>query len=102
VADLTVLVRRESLGGLALSGSADLVSNRRRLGALGLRVGGGGRRKHTCEGGGEGVGSMILWVLLLTREEVIASGIRGNGDRGGEGALFDIADGGSISSNTFE
>jgi hypothetical protein len=46
---------------------------------------------------------MILWVLLLTREEVIAPGIRGNGDRGGgEGALFDTADGGSISNNTFE
>jgi len=60
VADLTVLVRRESLGGLPLRSSVDLVSSRRRLGAVGLRGGGGDRRKPTCEGGGEGVGSVIL------------------------------------------
>jgi hypothetical protein len=107
VADLIGRVRTESFGRFAFRRSADFVSIRRRLGTLGRRGGGGGRRKPTCDGGGEGLGSrmLALWVGVsrFSREEDIAPGINGIGERGGgDGALVDVTEEGSISGNAFD
>ena len=77
--------------------SADFVSSFPSAGALGLRCGGGGRRKATCEGGGDGVASISPVIppeaALLAIDEVglsraileldIADGINGKGLTGG-------------------
>ena len=69
-------VRICSLGRLILSRSADFVSRRRKLGTLG-RLGGAGRRKESCEGGGEGSESNAAGVDELVD---IAAGIMGIGE----------------------
>lgn len=109
VADLMGL-RVASLGRLIVSNvrrSMDLV---RRLGALGRRMGGGGRLKPAIEeGGGEGldesVKSELDMVLDEDEDDETLDGITGSGERGGgrgKGGLTDNVDSGSISGKGLE
>ena len=104
MADRMGFVRSESLGRFVFSvrRSIDFVSIRRRLGALGRRSGGGGRRKPAnVDGGGEGE-SVRLESGLPDRlseeddDEETLDGIIGRGDRRGAGmrpgGLSDIVD----------
>ena len=77
VADFVGRVLTDNLGNR----SADEVSSFRKFGTLG-RFGGGGRRKETCDGGGEGVVSMSACKGPCGGARRNEPGIRGRGDGG--------------------
>ena len=97
VADLSGRVRIERLGTLLLRRSAERVSILRKGGWLGRRLRGGGRWKIMCDGGGDGVRSVIR-ESCIDREGEEASDITGRSEED----CCDIADEGSTSSRGFD